>query len=530
MNADWMSDLADAGKDMGRIKKVNGHEKAKNKKGKKQKKKKPKKLRPHSALLRVMRAIDGINSIVLFITSHITIPFLNKFDEKIFSGRGPPHNPLEGVFMLLSCIPIKNYRSRNHLINKIKWNREILKILKLCEGEKAKNPFHGSVFTRYVERIGSKSHAKVMGYFVKMLFSLRVITGRIIIIDSKPIDLCPQCKHCKNCPYLKGKKYFPKDCLKEIYEWAEPFYKDKDKRCVGAKKHTIVDFDSGLSIAEIITPGNVFDSTVGIGLLKEIKKMSMHPEYVLADGAYNNRKVHWYIIEILESKAVTNYNKRNEKATTITFKNRDGKWITITAKGTPICAAGLRMAYKGYQGDEKANEWGCVSRCEEVGGCILGKRGCTKYTYTQDDYRRFSNPPYESKEYKELYALRKQGEQPYSQFDQNLSIPMEVKSLEGLKVHVYIADTVPLIMALIAHGIGIKDCIYERNMGSFIQYIAELIYGMPHNRFYNFGNVLYICCCGHQMLIFGAWFDIHDTHPPPVLTHLEGYGAGYIAG
>ncbi len=118
------------------------------------------------------------------------------------------------------------------------------------------------------------------------------------------------------------------------------------------------------------------------------------------------------------------------------FKNKGGKTITVTTNGTPLCDAGLRMSHKGYDKDKKMHVWKCLVNCENGGSCLFLRKGCTSHTFPEDDYRRFSDPPYVTNEYKEVYALRKLGEQIYSQFYQNLSVPMEVKTLDALKVHV----------------------------------------------------------------------------------------------
>lgn len=121
-----------------------------------------------------------------------------------------------------------------------------------------------SVFTRYVARTGWRAHAKILGYYVKELYDADCISGRFLIMDSKAIELCPICKHVKGCPYLKGKRnkegnlYLPNYCLARQYEWDKPIYKSKNKRTMGAKKHTIIDLNPGTgeltTIAEIIPP------------------------------------------------------------------------------------------------------------------------------------------------------------------------------------------------------------------------------------------------------------------------------------
>lgn len=97
-----------------------------------------KKLRPPAAILRALRAVNGSGSVTAFMANFITLPILQRLDKKVFSGNGHPHHPLDGVFMLLPLIPIKNYRSRNDLIEKITGNKRIIQACDLYVGKKQK--------------------------------------------------------------------------------------------------------------------------------------------------------------------------------------------------------------------------------------------------------------------------------------------------------------------------------------------------------------------------------------------------------
>jgi len=343
------------------------------------------------------------------------------------------------------------------------------------------------MFTRYVQRTGWKANAKQFGQFTRKLYEKGGFSGECIIFDSMPISVCDVCRHYNKCSYLKGKKnkegypVFPKNCLKNHFEWAKPFYKDSGKRCVGGKKHTAIDLNLKTgeltTIAEFTTPGNVSDNSMGVGLMKEVKKIGVRPKYMILDGAYNDDSIHKYAMTEMKCKVVTRFNKRNEKRTSITFLNDDGRKITITTKGTPICDAGIKMLYNGYDPDKKTHEWVCKLNCDKGGNCPLGGNGCVtricpddgsmKETI-KDPFRRFPDPPYETKEHDEIYALRKLGEQPYSQFNQNLAIPKWLKTIDALQCWVYIADSIPLMLSLIAIIIGVKGVIHERDIRALI--------------------------------------------------------------
>jgi hypothetical protein len=470
------------------------------------KKRKPKKLRPAAAFLRALGAIPIIK-VAKVLTRFISPKHIKENDKKAFSGRGPPHHPLDAVFMAASLLPIKNKRSINELVAELTSNPGIAHILGLHmpkndPGEKGiigtnktkeKQIGCGSMFTHYVKRTGWKVHAKQFGQFARMLHEKGGFSGECVIFDSEPISACDMCRHYNQCSYLRGKKnkdgypIFPKNCLKNHLEWAKPFYKESGKRCVGAKKHTAIDLnlETGelTTIAEFTTPGDISDTALGVGLMNEVKKIGVHPKYVILDGAYNDDDIHKHAMTKMKCKVATRFNRRNEKRASITFLDDEGRKITVTTKGTPICDAGIKMRYNSYDPDKKVHEWVCKLDCDKGGNCLLGRKGCVtriclddgsmKETI-KDPFRRFPDPPYETKEHDEIYVLRKLGEQPYSQFNQNLPIPKWVKTTDALQCWVYIADSIPLMLSLIAIILGVKGVIHERDISALIHHILTL--------------------------------------------------------
>jgi hypothetical protein len=343
-----------------------------------------------------------------------------------------------------------------------------------------------------------------------------------------PISVCDMCRHYNNCSYLKGNKnkegylILPKNCIKNHFEWAKPFYKESGKRCVGAKKHTAIDLnlETGelTTIAEFITPGNVSDKAAGAGLMKEVKKIGVQPKYMLLDGAYNDDSIHKRAMDEMKCKVATRFNRRNEKRAAITFINDDRQRITVTTKGEPICDAGIKMQHNSYDPDKKTHEWVCKLNCDKGGNCLLGRKGCVTSICLDDNsmkktikdpFRRFPDPPYETKEYDEIYALRKLGEQPYSQFNQNLPIPKWVKTIEALQCWVYIADSIPLMLSLMAILIGVKGVIHERDIRSLIHRLLTLFDTL-------FSGMLLSDEKGVENLLTVEYFSdesLHDSYP-----------------
>jgi|GEM_PF-3778657 len=59
----------------------------------------------------------------------------------------------------------------------------------------------------------------------------------------------------------------------------------------------------------------------------------------------------------------------------------------------------------------------------EGGKCLFSSNhDCIIHTCPKDDIRRFSLPPRETDEWNSIYKLRKEGEQTFSQYDENLNL------------------------------------------------------------------------------------------------------------
>ncbi len=209
------------------------------------------------------------------------------------------------------------------------------------------------------------------------------------------------------------------------YENAQPGHKggaDGDYRYVGYKKHDAIDLLSGLRIATIFTPGNASDNTIGLELLKLVKQRGFRPKYVLADSGYDDIKIYEFIIHELESKPFIKMNLRNTVARSFTYEACTGKMKT-SPLGTPFCNANHLMKF--VASDNEKATWTCpIEQMDqshmEDGKCLFNPdHDCVICTYSKDDIRRFSLPPRESDEWNSIYKLRKEGEQTFSQYDEN---------------------------------------------------------------------------------------------------------------
>lgn len=337
---------------------------------------KPKLLRAPAALLRYFRATSVVVSAIIFSLLAPT-PLIDAIHRSVFKDEKerPPH-PLRSVYLAYLLMRACNIRSENTL----------------------------------AEKISRNSASKRLGF------------------RKQNIDLCTSCncKHLKSCPYIQHKENkFPEDCLMYSYENAQPGHKggaDGDYRYVGYKKHDAIDLLSGLRIATIFTPGNASDNTIGLELLKLVKQRGFRPKYVLADSGYDDIKIYEFIIHELESKPFIKMNLRNTVARSFTYEACTGKMKT-SPLGTPFCNANHLMKF--VASDNEKATWTCpIEQMDqshmEDGKCLFNPdHDCVICTYSKDDIRRFSLPPRESDEWNSIYKLRKEGEQTFSQYDEN---------------------------------------------------------------------------------------------------------------
>jgi IS5 family transposase len=448
--------------------------------------KKPKLLRAPAALLRYFRAAPIAISAIVFSLLAPT-PLIDKIHKEVFGDeRGRPPHPLKSVYLANLIMRACNIRSENTLCDKISNSPASGKRLKFREQklDRNKSP-HNKVFTNFRERVGADNIVLIFRELVKIAQKMGLYDGTYLVLDSTVIDLCINCncKHLKSCPYIQqNKKKFPKDCLIHSYENAAPGHKggpDGDYRYVGYKKHDAIDLLSGLRIATIFTAGNASDNIIGLELLKIVKQFGFRPKYVLGDSGYDDCKIYNFIIFELKSKPVIKWNPRNTVAMSFTVETENGK-IKTSPIGTPFCNANHKMKFV-YVDDEKA-AWACPTEQidqshMEDGKCLFNPdHDCIVYTCPGDEPRRFSLPPRETDEWHSIYKLRKEGEQTFSQYKENLNLGViNYRTFEDLTIYSFMTDITILTVAIIAEKLNIPK--YTRNTKEIAFYVMNALYG-----------------------------------------------------
>lgn len=447
---------------------------------------KPKLLRAPAALLRYFRATSIVVSAIIF-SLFAPTPLIDAIHRSVFKDeKGRLPHPLRSAYLAYILMRACNIRSENTLTDKISRNSATSKRLGFRKQklDRNKSP-HNKVFTNFRERVGANNIVLIFQELVKIAKEMSLYDGTYLVLDSKVIDLCTSCncKHLKSCPYIQHKENkFPEDCLMHSYENAQPGHKggaDGDYRYVGYKKHDAIDLLSGLRIATIFTPGNASDNTIGLELLKVVKQLGFRPKYVLADSGYDDIKIYEFIIYELESIPIIKLNLRNTFAKSFTYETGNGK-IKTSPIGTPFCSANHMMKFAASD-NEKAT-WVCpIEQMDqshmEDGKCLFNSNhDCVIHTYCKDDIRRFSLPPRESDEWNSIYKLRKEGEQTFSQYDENLNLGViNYRTFGDLMIYSFMTDITILTVAIIASKLEIPK--YTKNTKEIAFYVMKILYG-----------------------------------------------------
>lgn len=447
---------------------------------------KPKLLRAPAALLRYFRATSVVVSAIIF-SLLAPSPLIDAIHQAVFKNEnGRPPHPLRSVYLAYILMRACNIRSENTLTDKISRSPAAPKRLGFRKQklDRNKSP-HNKVFTNFRERVGADNIVQIFLELVKIAQEMELYDGTYLVLDSKVIDLCTSCscKHLKSCPYIQhNENKFPKDCLMYSYENAQPGHKggpDGDYRYVGYKKHDAIDLLSGLRIATIFTSGNASDNVIGLELLKLVKQLGFIPKYVLADSGYDDIKIYEFIIYKLESIPIIKLNLRNTVAKSFTYETENGK-IKTSPLGTPFCSAHHMMKFAASD-NEKAT-WMCpieqIDQSHMEGGkCLFNSNhDCIIHTCPKDDIRRFSRPPRETDEWNSIYKLRKEGEQTFSQYDENLNLGViNYNTFDDLTIYSFMTDITILTVAIMANKLEIPK--YTRNTKEIAFYIMKMLYG-----------------------------------------------------
>ena len=133
---------------------------------------------------------------------------------------------------------------------------------------------------------------------------------------------------------------------------------------------------------------------------------SLKPRYMCFDSAMDSANIykhlrHNNIIPIID------WNPRHNGS-----KNPYAKFENIDSDGTPLCAAGYRMARDGYDSSKMATKFRCpamrgkVSSCPLFGKCTSSTYGRVIKIYDKTDFKLFGPVPYKSNKWKSIYENR----------------------------------------------------------------------------------------------------------------------------
>lgn len=188
-----------------------------------------------------------------FITQYGDLPYHYKF-------------PLDAMIKASMIRRIKSLRSFQKLVNRFETNQDDAKIIGFEQNEDGsfKIPDRKTFWHWENVRISTEILENIMDSFIveirKELEKNNIKLGRRIGIDATPLEALFKDKDAKYNDYYKMKGY---------------------------KIHGVCDLDYNIPLAIVITPMNVFDSTIFKYLLDRINKTGIQFEKVYTDSAYD---------------------------------------------------------------------------------------------------------------------------------------------------------------------------------------------------------------------------------------------------
>ena len=157
-----------------------------------------------------------------------------------------------------------------------------------------------SVLRRFFAKLTLKEIQKTNDHFLREIRRLGYAKGRIIALDSTPID-----SYCKKVT-KKGEKIKDSDA-----RWG--FATCKNGWYLGYKAQVIVDAEDYLPLYCITTPANVSDQKMVKPFIIPLKKMGYHPKISLLDAGYDSENNHLSLREQLGCVSLICPNERRNK-------------------------------------------------------------------------------------------------------------------------------------------------------------------------------------------------------------------------
>lgn len=267
-----------------------------------------------------------------------------------------------------------------------------------------------SSFSRLIDKISqSPLLEKEFESIVIKAKSLNIIDGNEVAIDSTKLDSFESAKPKSkinddgNSPNWGMKK----DTNGNNIRW------------FGWKLHILADCASELPLKVMVTPANVYDGTVVIGLIKEFREAYGHlfnPEYFIMDSGYDLKENYGYIAKEINSQPIIALNQRGS------YAPPEG----MNEKIHPICSGGYELSYWGKDGNY------LKFRCPHAVGkinCPHGMNWCTNSNYGyclkvnyKEDNRFYSYPLRSSEKWQLIYNKRTSIERCNSRLKENLSV------------------------------------------------------------------------------------------------------------
>jgi transposase len=380
---------------------------------------------------------------------YLNLSQIDEYIPSVFGPKGYSRHALLKSFIVMKLQSINQITDLKYFIEN---NHSIAQ---LCGFDLSKSLPSYSVFQRYIKNLDNNIISQVMTEIVSKLIAKNIISTDFIAIDSTPIFANTKYNNPK-C--FSKNKFNPnnipkadKDCRLGIFS-ASNENKDKNYKFYWGYKNTILcDPKSGLPIYEYTTIANEHDSKHTIDVLKTINNtFNIIGANIIADKAYDSKKIHNFIRFDLNGFAYISRNIRNTKHK-----------ITIPA-GNVICEAGLAMHKDGkqYYEDRIKQKFCCpFKRSPHDDSCpcnhekyLSGKkyRGCTRYITVGTDYR--SSIDTKSSDFKKVYSLRTAAERLNSRVKSLCIESPSVRNINSIRNMNTISNLCVLICALLAVG------------------------------------------------------------------------------
>lgn len=218
-------------------------------------------------------------------------------------------------------------------------------------------------------------------------------------------------------------------------------------RWFGWKLHAIFDCKSELPLDILLTPANVYDSTVAISLIDQFSnhyKDILNPQYYMMDSGYDSEDIYSHIRNQFNAVPVIAYNKRSNYAPPEGFDD----------DLHPICSAGYKLAYWGR--DKGYLKFRCphaVGKCN----CPFGMNWCSgsDYGYTlklsiKANPRLHTYPIRGTPKWQEYYNKRTSAERGFSRLKGYLNLDnIHSSGIKKAKTHALL-NCIALVAGTIA--------------------------------------------------------------------------------